>query len=330
MPTFDIPLLRTFASVADSGGFSKAGERVNRTQSTISQQIKKLEDQAGRALLLRTARATRLTPDGERMLAYARRILALHDEARNLFAERVPELVRIGVTEDHAVESLPAALKPLLQAEAHVRLEVRCGLSHDLAAELERGGLDIALYREWLPVRPARRGADDTLLGRWPDTARWVAGAGHAVDKAGVLPLVLFPQGCIFRAWLLGQLDAMGRPWRITYCSPNSAGVLAAVRAGLGVSLLSEFMLRGGEGMRRLDSERSGLPATPDCGLVLRTGEGGMGPAAQAAASALRALTEAMVTARAAPATRTLEPRRHDASAARRGKGQRETAATGP
>jgi DNA-binding transcriptional LysR family regulator len=80
MADFDIALLRTFASVADSGGFSRAGERVHRTQSTISQHIKKLEEQAGRQLLKRSARAVQLTPDGERMLGYARRILSLHDE----------------------------------------------------------------------------------------------------------------------------------------------------------------------------------------------------------------------------------------------------------
>ncbi|MGE8319942.1 MAG: LysR family transcriptional regulator, partial [Comamonas sp.] len=175
MADFDISLLRTFASVVDSGGFSRASERVHRTQSTISQQIKKLEEQAGRQLLSRGARSSLLTPDGERMLGYARRILALHDEARNVFTEDLPELVRVGVTEDLAVESLPGLLSPLAQGMGHARLEVRCGLSRQLEQDLANGLLDVALFRR--VESQAIAGPDS-----WAETLHWVAAPGHGFE----------------------------------------------------------------------------------------------------------------------------------------------------
>ncbi len=282
MADFDIPLLRTFVSVADSGGFARAGQRVHRTQSTVSQQIKKLEQEAGRQLLVRNARATRLTPDGERLLAYARRILALHDEARNLFAEDMPELVRIGLVEDHAVSTLSELLGAVAREHPQARLEVSCGVSALLQDELAAGRLDIALFRQLRPARPEREASIDT----WTDAPYWVAGPGAAPETLPVLPLVLFPPGCVFRAHALEQLEASGRRWRLTYSSPNPSGVLAAVQAGLGVSLLSRHMLPPG-GWRLLDRS-AGLPASPRAQLALRACAA-PGPAAQAVLAGLRA-----------------------------------------
>lgn len=291
MPDFDISLLRTFASVVDSGGFSRAGERVHRTQSTVSQQIKKLEEQAGRPLLARGARLNLLTPDGERMLSYARRILALHDEARNLFAEDLPELVRVGVTEDLAVDSLPGVLGPLVRGGDHVRLEVRCGLSRQLEADLGNGLLDVALFR---------RVESQLLTGPdcWTETLHWVCAEHCFPEQMGVLPLVLFPHECVLRGYALGQLDAMGRRWRIAYTSPNVSGIQAAVRAGLGVSLLSQRMLPMA-GLRVI-APGDGLPSLPQVSVLLRSGPGALGPVAQQVLQLLRAHmddTEALASA---------------------------------
>lgn len=284
MADFDISLLRTFASVVDSGGFSRASERVHRTQSTISQQIKKLEEQAGRQLLSRGARSSLLTPDGERMLGYARRILALHDEARNVFTEDLPELVRVGVTEDLAVESLPGVLSPLARGMGHARLEVRCGLSRLIEQDLASGLLDIALFRR--VESQAISGPDS-----WSETLHWVCAAGYSFEQAKVLPLILFPHECVLRGHALSQLDAMGRPWRITYTSPNIAGILAAVRAGLGVALLSERMLPSA-GLRVVPPD-AGLPALPYASIVLRSGAGTLGPVGQQACDLLRSHMDA-------------------------------------
>ncbi|MDO5087414.1 MAG: LysR substrate-binding domain-containing protein [Comamonadaceae bacterium] len=307
MSDFDIPLLRTFASVADSGGFARAGERVHRTQSTVSQQIKKLEEQAGRQLLVRSARATQLTADGERMLGYARRILALHDEARNLFAEDLPELVRIGLVEEHAAPALPRLLGQVAARHPRARLEVRSALSLELAAELAAGRLDVALYRR-LPGHSAEAGGAD--IAAWADTPQWMAAPAHAAALAAqpVLPLVLFPHGCVFRAHALAQLQALGRRWRLVYTSASVASVVAAVQAGLGVSLLSRHMLPAGgwpapgalavlDALGALDA-RSGLPAPPATRLVLRAAPGASGPAARAVLARLRGhLRRCMATA---------------------------------
>lgn len=288
MADFDISLLRTFTSVVDSGGFSRASERVHRTQSTVSQQIKKLEEQAGRQLLSRGARASLLTPDGERMLSYARRILALHDEARNLFAEDLPELVRVGVTEDLAVDSLPAVLSPLALGDDHVRLEVRCGLSRLLEADLANGLLDVALFRrvESQPI---------TGPDCWAETLQWVCAQGSHPEQSQVLPLVLFPHECILRGYALGQLDAMGRRWRIAYTSPNVSGIQAAVRAGLGVALLSQRMLPL-QGLRVI-APGEGLPSLPQVSVLLRSGTGALGPRAQQVMQLLRAHMDETVAA---------------------------------
>jgi DNA-binding transcriptional LysR family regulator len=104
----DLELLRSFVSVVDAGGFTRAGERVHRTQSTVSQQIKRLEGSIGRPLLLRKGKRVSPTEDGERLLSYARRILALADEARDVVAGAAPDgIVRLGVPEDFAPIGLP-------------------------------------------------------------------------------------------------------------------------------------------------------------------------------------------------------------------------------
>ncbi|WP_172424840.1 LysR substrate-binding domain-containing protein [Vandammella animalimorsus] len=286
MTQFDIPLLRTFVQVVDSGGFARAGGRVYRSQSTVSQQIKKLEAQAGRPLLLRNARATSLTPDGERLLGYARRMLALHDEVCNLFAEDLPELVRIGLPEDYAVQLLPYLLAEVAQHHPQARLEVRSQLSVQLQAALADGELDIALYRRVVGNdAPGQDDAHDT----WPDALQWVAASGTALERQSVLPLVLFPHGCVYRAHALAQLEQQGRRWRVAYTSPNMAGVLAAVQAGLGVSLQSRQVLAHASGLREL-GPGSGLPPAPSGRFVLRSAAGPAGPARQAVLQRLRAL----------------------------------------
>lgn len=292
MSDFDISLLRSFVQVIDSGSFARAGERVHRTQSSISQHIKKLEEHAGRQLLLRNARMTRPTADGERMLAYARRILALHDEARNLFAEDLPELVRIGLPEDYAVQALPHLLAEVARHHPHARLEVRSMLSLELRAAFEAGELDIALYRRVATAPEANAASDDDASPTWPDPLHWVAAhtsqAEHPPERQAVLPLVLFPHGCVYRAYALAQLQAQGRRWREVYTSPNMAGVLAAVQAGLGVTLQSRHVIATGGALRVLDGS-SGLPPVPHAHFVLRSTPGPSGGAHQAVLARLRA-----------------------------------------
>ncbi|MBK4717267.1 LysR family transcriptional regulator [Azospirillum sp. YIM DDC1] len=258
----DLGLLRTFVSVVDAGGFTRAGERVHKTQSTVSQQIRRLEEQVGLPLLDRNSRAVALTDDGERLLGYARRLLALNDEANAVLSGRpAAEVVRLGVPEDYAVERLPRLLADFARANRRLRLDVRCDLSVRLRADVECGDLDIALVKQ----EPGRPGA----LRAWREPLCWVGPAVEDLHRDDPLPLVLFPQGCVYRNRAVHELERAGRRWRVAYSSPNHAGVRAAVSGGLGVSVLPHSALPAGA---RFLGVADGLPALPETELALLTG----------------------------------------------------------
>src|SRR5258707_3835901 len=138
----DLELLRSFVSVVDSGGFTRAGERVHRTQSTVSQQIKRLEDDLGQPLLNRTAKDVTPTEAGERLLSYARRLLSLAEEARDVLSGPSKEgAVRLGIPEDFAAYRLTKLLARFSRSRPGLRLDVRVHQRTYLRPRLERGDL---------------------------------------------------------------------------------------------------------------------------------------------------------------------------------------------
>lgn len=277
MREMDLGLLRTFVSVVEAGGFTRAGERVHRTQSTVSQQVRRLEEDLGLVLLDRNSRSVMLTDDGERLLGYARRMLALNDEARSILAGRpVAEVVRLGVPEDYAVERLPRLLSAFARRNRSIRLDVRCELSVRLRADLETGELDIALVKQ----EPGRAGARMT----WREPLCWVGPEEEAVHYQDPIPLVVFPQGCLYRNRAIHELEKTGRAWRVAYCSPNLAGIQAAVSGGLGVSVLARSALPK-DGC--ILGENDGLPALPETELALLLGEGMRSDAVELVATTL-------------------------------------------
>jgi DNA-binding transcriptional LysR family regulator len=276
----DLDLLRSFVSVVDAGGFTRAGERVHRTQSTVSQQIRRLEDALGRELVHRNGKQATPTEEGERLLSYARRILALAEEARDVVARPVGEgVVRLGIPEDFAAYRLAELLSQFARARPGLRLDVRCGMSTRLARELERGELDLALFK---------RGADGAArvdaIARWPERLHWVASRRHKVahvppkwspvrrkghaqmDMDGAVPLAVFEQGCLYRNRAIHALEAAGRAWHVAYTSPNLPGIQAAVSAGLGVSILPDVAILA---EHRVLGRRDGFPPIPNTELVL-------------------------------------------------------------
>src|ERR1700720_4687522 len=145
---FDLDLLRSFVSVVDAGGFTRAGERVHRTQSTVSQQIRRLEESLGYPLLLRNGRQATPTEEGERLLSYARRILALAQEARDVVSRPARDgMVRLGLPEDFAAYRLTEMLSEFARSRPGLRLYVRCGKSDRMRRALERGEIDLALFK---------------------------------------------------------------------------------------------------------------------------------------------------------------------------------------
>lgn len=288
MRNLDIGLLRTFVSVVDSGGFTRAGERVNRTQSTISQQVRRLEEQVGQPLLERSSRALALTDDGQRLLGYARRILALNDEAYALLTNcRDTEIVRIGLTEDYAAEYLPDLLDRLARTSG-IRLQVRADLSLTLLKDLEAGDLDLAMVKQ--------REAPTQAMASMRVGLRWYGAAALPVEPGASIPLAVFPQGCVYRNHAVHALEAAGRPWHVAYDSPNLSGIRAAVQAGLGVSPLSAWEVTAGTPPIPHDA---GLPVLPDAFLCLY-GNAPLGPGATTVADLLADSLEAMGGSKAA------------------------------
>lgn len=249
-------LLRTFVAIVDHGGFGRAARRLNCTQSTASLHIRRLEEAAGNRLLDRGPRRLEVTPAGATLLGYARRLLALHDEARaSLAAPALAGAVRVGVTEDFAHRQLPRALRQFSDAHPGVTLEVRSGLSRVMRQALRRREVDLLLARRVAGVR-------DGGAVLWRDPLLWVD-ASDAPVRGTPLPLVLFPDGCVYREHGLAALERGRRPWRIAYTSGGLGGVQAGIAAGLGISVLTRSALL--PGLRAI----AGLPKLPVTEMAL-------------------------------------------------------------
>lgn len=261
----DIDLLRSFVSVVDAGGFTRASERVHRTQSTVSQQIRKLEDKLGCVLFLREGRKALLTEDGEHLLGYARRILALSTELHDTLGGTRIQVVRLGLPDDFAVDALTRVIAAFAQAHPAIRLSVRCDLSATLAQALDQGDLDVVLLK--------REPGSGASVAAWPERLHWVSGAPASRVSASPeapsapLPLIVRPQGCLYRNRAIHALERAGKRWRIAYESPNLLGIQAALAGGLGVTLLDAQCLTAGH--RILDAELPAIEST-ELALILR------------------------------------------------------------
>jgi DNA-binding transcriptional LysR family regulator len=234
----DLELLRSFVSVVEAGGFTRAGERVHRTQSTVSQQIKRLEEDVGQVLLHRDGKDVRPTEAGERLLSYARRLLSLAEEARDVLREPDSEgAIRLGIPEDFAAYRLTKLLGAFSRSHPGLRLDVRADQSKNLARDLERGELDMALYK--------REAGGKSAIAIWPEEVHWVTSKSHPVDvSVSSVPLIGFPLGCLYRAGAIHALESAGRAWHMSYSSSSLAGIQAAVAAGMGLSILSEMSIQ--------------------------------------------------------------------------------------
>lgn len=267
----DLDLLRSFISVVDAGGFTRAGERVHRTQSTVSQQIRRLEEGFGRPLLHRDGKPIRPTEEGERLLSYARRILALAEEARDAVSRPSGDgVVRLGLPEDFAAYRLTEMLSEFARSRPGLHLYVRCGKSDRMRRALERGEIDLALFK---------RDAEETGgIAAWPERLHWVASRHRPIDfRRDPLPLAVFEQGCLYRNRAINALETLGRTWHIAYTSPNIFGIQAAVSAGLGVSILPEVAilpdhstLNAADGFPPITDTEVALLAAPEAGAATR------------------------------------------------------------
>jgi DNA-binding transcriptional LysR family regulator len=250
--------LRAFVAVADHRSFTRAAVTLNRTQSAVSMQIKRLEDRIGVELFARTKANVDLSAAGEGLLGYARRILALNEEAVGRLAERKVEgVVRLGVMDDYGVHVVPPLLASFLAGYPRIHVEMETGLTSFMPAKLGKTyDLVIAMHPEG-----SREGE---FLRR--EQAVWATSTSVAVEHQEPLPVALYPQGCLFRKWAIEALDAARRPWRLAFVSHSLAAVEAIAAQGLAVTVVKTgtFPPR----LRPL-SDRNGMPRLPAADICL-------------------------------------------------------------
>ncbi len=254
----DTIALQCFIAVAETGSFTKAAERVGRTQSAVSQQITKLEHLLGKLLLVR-GKAFTLTPEGEIFLGYARRIFALHREALDRFKE--PELegeVSFGLPENFASVYLSDVLADFSRIHPRILLNIECDLTLTLFDRFKKNEFDLVL------VKMNRPEDFPNGLDVWSEPLKWV-GDVSLIDARKPVPLVLAPQPCVYRASAIESLDKASRSWRLVFSSPSYAGAVAAVRAGMGISVMPQTMIP--EGLQAIDA--SLLPKLADSHISL-------------------------------------------------------------
>jgi DNA-binding transcriptional LysR family regulator len=265
---FDLAALGMLVAVAETGGFTAAGARLGRTQSAISVRIQDLESQLGHKLLERSRRGVTPTEAGERLIAHARRLLAIEREALADLGGEIPSgRLRIGVPDDY----MDAYLRPLVArfATEHpkVELEVHCDLSKRIEPALKAGQLDLAVVSQD-PSRPVGE-----VLRHEPMV--WVAARGHRPELQETLPLALFSEGCRARSRILAALDGAGRAHRLVLSCSHTSGVLSAVEGGFCVTAITESAvppslrrLGAAEGLPPLFELTVGLIMAPRPGLA--------------------------------------------------------------
>lgn len=263
--TLDLDLLRSFAAVARLRSFSRAAQMLLRGQSTISLQIQRLEDLLGQRLFERSPRAVRLTLAGEMFLVDAERMLAMNDDMLARAAEaNVEGRVRLGTPEDFATTHLQDVLARFAGAHPGVVLEVTCDLTLNLLAAHREGLFDLVLIKR--EPRPRQSGPAEANSGGvqvWREPLVWV-GATPASEGDVPIALAVSPEPCVYRKRATTALEGAGRSYRIAYTCASLAGTLAAVRAGLGVTVLPQGMVPNG-----LAPIRQGLPRLADTEIAL-------------------------------------------------------------
>jgi DNA-binding transcriptional LysR family regulator len=248
---FQTDLLRTFVSVVDLGGYTKAGDALGRTQPAISLQIRRLEELVGAPIIKQSGRTLLLTGQGEMLLSYAREILRLNDEAASYFNRaKIAGVLRVGLPNDYAVTFLQGVIFEYTSQNPEISLELHCGWSGDILDRLGADELDVA-------VAMVTGGRAHYLSRSWTERPIWAAAEHTKLDLTSSIPLAAHPEGCAYRARMIQALDSVNMRWRVAYTGAGISGLQNAVIHGLGVSALTRYTML--PGMRALD-EKDGFP----------------------------------------------------------------------
>ncbi|WP_267554769.1 LysR substrate-binding domain-containing protein [Rhizobium rhizogenes] len=298
---FDLDVLRSFVTGMELGSFAKAADRLGRSTSAISAQLKKLEEQAGTPIFRKAGRGLALTEAGETMLAYSRRLLDLNDEAATaIHGAELEGWVRLGLQEDFGETLLPDVLGRFARAHPKVRIEARVVRNAELVERVTSGKLDLALaWSDGFRTEHTDRIAEVPLC--------WVGPAQGAVqwhaDSREVMPLASLEAPCLLRNIAVKTLDRAGIGWRISFVSPSLGGLWAATAAGLGLAIRTPLGLPSK--VRQLTAGEAGLPSLPKLDLVLHRAEAEASPATERLASII--LQTVRQTIDAVPQSRIFE-----------------------
>ncbi|MCB1469404.1 MAG: LysR substrate-binding domain-containing protein [Rhizobiaceae bacterium] len=261
LPLLDLDVLRTFTAIAETGSFTTAASAVYRTPSAVSMQIKKLEDILGRPVFSRDARSVSLTTDGEMLLGYARRLLAINREAVSKFI--VPDIVgvvRLGAPDDYGERVLPHVLKRFAHSHPAIAVDVVIDQSVNLRRRMDDRALDLTLLTN--SYKASAAGAEILLT----EPLVWAGAKGGCAHLREPLPVSIWEEGCAWRAGALEALGREGRNYRVAYMSSHTAGQRAAIMADLAVAPLPRSFL--GNDMVEL-GPKDGMPQIGNYSLAM-------------------------------------------------------------
>ena len=292
-------LLRTFLLIAEGNSFSETSRKLSIKQSTVSDQVQRLERcLGGRQLFIRDTHSVSLTPEGESLISFARTIIDTGDRAERHFAgTKLRGRVRFGASEDLVMGWLPSVLARFIEDHPDVDLEFTIALSSVLTARIQAGDLDIALCKRW----PGETRGE--LV--WRDEIAWVGATSTIPDSGRQLPLILYPPPSMTRSAALAALAQAGVPWRIVCTSDSLSGVAATAKGGLGVTVLARRLIP--HGLEEIDSDGHLPPLGEIDFALLRNSRVAGAPAAELAA-AIVAKGQDFLSSQKGPGKRSIAP----------------------
>lgn len=227
----DLTLLRAFLAVVETGSVTAAARLLNRTQSAVSLQLKRLEDSLEQPLFEREHKRLTLAPSGERLVGHAQRLIAMNDEMWNrMVAPSFEGEVRLGVPVDIIVTYVPQILRRFAGTWPGVRVSLVAKNSYDLLEDLAKGDIDLTITTDLESIDRCEVLKTDDLV--------WVGAPGGSAHKRSPLPIAVGGKNCRFRPVIIEAVRAMGRDWRIVLQVANQDAVNATITAGLSVGAM--------------------------------------------------------------------------------------------
>lgn len=254
----DLDQLQSFCAIADCGSFTEAARRVNKTQSAVSMQIKRLEERLGQALLTRDGRGVALTQHGERLYTRARKMLKINAEIMDDFSEEdLSGVIHFGLPDDYAVRLLPGILSSFQKTHPRIILDVKCASSEELLEGMKRGKYDLIVFTQGTNREYGELFRTEPMF--------WVAAQGGQAMQMDPLPIA-GGQPCCWKDNAMEVLDRIGRDYRVAYTSSNALAIASAVLTDLAVGFLPESALQ--PGMLAISEDRN-LPRLRDAEIAL-------------------------------------------------------------